>query len=73
MAKINLTEPTISALNDILDKDVLENDIGLMEDIIDDYLMDAPSESSEDAIKVLDRIASLRMVSKQFSEILKTL
>lgn len=72
MAKIELSTDTIDALNDILSKDVLENNIDLMESIIDDYLMDAPSEDDEIRTS-FDKIISLRMVSKQFSAILKTL
>lgn len=72
MAKINLNNAAIAALNAILDTDVLENNIDLIESTIDDYLMDIP-DKKEDAQLTLDKIASLRVVSKEFSNILKAI
>lgn len=72
MSKINLSKATIEALNDLLDESVLENNIDLMEDCIDEFLSDIPT-GDEESRQVLDRVASLRNVSKQFSTILKTL
>lgn len=72
MAKIELSPQTIEAINDILDKDTLLNDIDLMETTIDDYLMDIP-DGGDEARQTLDRVASLRMFSKQLSTILNSL
>jgi hypothetical protein len=63
MAKIEMTKEAIEAINDILNKDLLDNYIDLINVVMDDYLFQIP-DGQEEAKQILDNVASLRNLGK---------
>ena len=71
MATINLKKESIDILNRIMEPNFLENNIDLLEELIDDCLGDIPA-SDKELRQILDRVACLRSLSKDFSALLKS-
>ncbi len=67
-----MTQEAIEAMNDILNKDLLDSYIDLLNVVMDDYLLQFPA-TPEEAVQILDNVASLRNLEKILEKLKKSL